>query len=76
MFYLYTPLKCRKASNFLTFSGGIKMEYWGKMGSVVSFVKLPLVSYCKREFFKASLTKSIREIHHRKLTAVDLIRLL
>ena len=70
MFYLYTPLKCRKTSGFLTFLGGVKMEYWGKIGSVISFVKLLLVLYCKREFFKTSLTKSIREIHHRKLTAV------
>ena len=31
MFHFYTPLKCRKTSGFLTFSGGIDMKYWTKM---------------------------------------------
>ena len=50
-------LKRRNTCGFLTFSGGIKMEYWGKMGSIVSFVKLLSVSFCEHEFFKTLLTK-------------------
>ena len=29
---LYTPLKSQRAFGFLTFSGGIEIEHWTKMG--------------------------------------------
>ena len=32
MFHSYTPLKRQKTSGFLTFSGGIEMEYGREMG--------------------------------------------
>ena len=32
MFHFYTAWKRRKSLGFLTFSGGIKMEYWFEMG--------------------------------------------
>ena len=31
MFHIYTPWKRKEISAFLTFSGGIEMEYWLKM---------------------------------------------
>ena len=30
MFHLYTPWKHQKTFGFLTFSGGVGMEYWAK----------------------------------------------
>ena len=32
MLHFYTPWKCQKTFEFLTFSGGIEMEHWAKMG--------------------------------------------
>ena len=32
MFHFYTPGKRIKTKGFLTFSGGIEMEHWPKMG--------------------------------------------
>ena len=32
MLHLYTPWKCQKSIGFLTFSGGIEMWHWTKMG--------------------------------------------
>ena len=34
MFYFYTPWKRQKTFGFLTFSGGIEIEYWARMGEV------------------------------------------
>ena len=32
MSHFYTPWKLQKTKGFLTFSGGIEMEHWSKMG--------------------------------------------
>ena len=32
MFHFYTPWKCQKTFGFLTFLGGIEMEYWTRLG--------------------------------------------
>ena len=32
MFYFFNPLNYPKNFGFITFSGGMKMEYWAKMG--------------------------------------------
>ena len=37
MFDFYTHWKRQKAKGFLTFSGGIKMDYWAKMGCINPF---------------------------------------
>ena len=31
MIHFYTPWKRQKTSDFLTFSGGVKIEHWAKM---------------------------------------------
>ena len=32
MFHFYTPWKRQKIFGFLTFSGGIELKHWAKMG--------------------------------------------
>ena len=48
MFHFHTSWKRQKSFNFLTFSGGVEMEHWAKLGEDVS--RILQVSQCSVGF--------------------------
>ena len=47
MFHFHTSWKRQKSFNFLTFSGGVEMEHWAKLGEDVSRILqvMPMLSW-------------------------------
>ena len=41
MFHFYTPIKRQKTKGSLTFSGGIEMKHWAKIG----YINISIVFY-------------------------------